>query len=449
VSTLADRIRGVLQGTGGPNRPETGAAVPERAATAERPAAVASLESVLSGEWRQQGDAPYFVVESRRERSSPHGHTTVGALADCLRETADDVPLLAGFPIRAPFLFFDLETTGLSGGAGTYGFLAGCAWFDEDGAFVTRQFMLARLADERALLMSVADELSRAGALVSFNGKSFDRPLIETRYLYHRLAWSGASLPHLDMLHVARRFWKRRDVPSGAAWEATEESRCSLAVLERRLLGHRRHGDVPGFEIPQRYFQFVRTGDARPLTPVFEHNRLDLLSLAALMARAAQVVRTGPEGARDAREALALGWIYARAGLVSRAREAYERAVGLSMGIPATRVESLRALAMALRRARQYEQAAGCWRAILDVRGCPGHIAREASDALAVHHEHRVRDLASARSFALRSLEHERRPAGHRAVRQRLDRIERKLERLKSEAASLQFVEPSDSRLQT
>jgi tetratricopeptide (TPR) repeat protein len=304
--------------------------------------------------------------------------------------------------------------------------------------------MLVRLADERALLTSLADELSRAGALVSFNGKSFDAPLVETRCLYHRLAWTGAALPHLDMLHVARRLWKRADeVAGGAPLPAAWESGCSLGALERQLLGHRRHGDVSGFEIPQRYFQFVRTGDPRPLVPVFEHNRLDLLSLAALTARAAQLARTGPAGARDSREALALGWIYARAGLEPRARHAYERAVELSARLPAIHVESLHMLAMLLRRARQYDEAAKHWRRILEVRDCPRHIVREASDALAIHHEHRLRDLVSAREFALGSLERTGRPARDEAVRHRLNRIDRKLERLKSDPSRLQFAEPS------
>src|SRR6185436_1289407 len=123
-----------------------------------------------------------------------------------------------------------------------------------DGSFATRQYMLARFADERTLLSLVADDLSRAGALVSFNGRSFDAPLIETRYLYHRLDWAGAALPHLDMLHVARRFWKRPEVgsTSGPPAPGSSESGCSLVALERQLIGHRRHGDVPGFEIPQR-----------------------------------------------------------------------------------------------------------------------------------------------------------------------------------------------------
>src|SRR6185295_1010119 len=125
-----------------------------------------------------------------------------------------------------PLLFFDLETTGLSGGAGTYPFLVGFGWFDDDGAFLTRQFVLVRFADERSMLGAIAGEVSGAGALVSFNGRSFDAPLLETRYLYHRLAWAAGTLPHLDMLHVARRFWKRDVVAI--------ESSCSLAALEQQ-----------------------------------------------------------------------------------------------------------------------------------------------------------------------------------------------------------------------
>ena len=144
----------------------------------------------------------------------------------------------------------------MSGGAGTYAFLVGCGAFDAEGGFVTRQFVLLRHADERQLLQMVGAELAPAGALVSFNGKSFDAPLIETRHLFHRLEWTGSRLPHLDVLHPARRFWS-----DGAAGDTP----CSLVALERSVLGARRSGDVPGSEIPARYFQFVRSGDARPL----------------------------------------------------------------------------------------------------------------------------------------------------------------------------------------
>ena len=289
-----------------------------------------------------------------------HGKERIGALAERLALAAAEAPLFTGgAAARPPFVFFDLETTGLSGGAGTLAFLVGCAWFEEDGGFVTRQFLLARHADERPLLQAVATELARAGALVSFNGKSFDAPLLEGRYLFHRLGWRGREMPHVDVLHPARRFWKPRQVTPAFG---TSEG-CSLQALERQIVGARRHGDVPGFEIPARYFQFIRSGDARPLTAVLEHNRLDLLTLAALTARLLHMARSGPAAIADPREALALGHVYARGGLEARGRDSYRRALERCRSprgaYDPIRLEALRALALAHRRARQHEQAAG------------------------------------------------------------------------------------------
>jgi hypothetical protein len=390
---------------------------------------------LLGGQWREDADGACLVVERRVDPSALLGRTPVGDVASRLADAAAEAPIVAGgAPVRPPFVFFDLETTGLSGGAGTHAFLVGCASFAADGGFVTRQYLMTRYADEQPLLAAVAAELSRAGALVSFNGKSFDAPLIETRYLFHRVDWAAGRLPHLDVLHPARRFWGT--------------SSCSLVALEQQVLGVRRVGDVPGVEIPARYFQFIRSGDARPLAAVLEHNRRDLLSLAGLTACLLRLVRLGAAEARDPREAFALGCVYARAGLDGRAREAYERAVSVSIdsapalnaaSIVAIELASLRALALMARRARRYEDAAGFWRQLLDLHGCPPAIAREATEALAVHHEHRVRDLAAAKSFALRlsNLEYRLRPAWADAVRHRLARIERKLESRKSRVVSL------------
>jgi len=433
LSSLADRIRGIV--------------TPSAVAQALRPAAHAGLKpcatsdisEILGGEWRHTEGRSCFVVERRWDPSARHGRARIGDLAEGLDDVRGDAALFArGAPARAPFVFFDLETTGLSGGAGTLAFLVGCGWFDGDGSFRTRQFLLTQYADERPLLDIVSAELARAGALVSFNGKSFDAPLLETRHLFHRVEWIGAGLPHVDVLHHARQFWKS-DVARpfqgrdrGAESPAPRGEGCSLIALERQRLGVRRAGDVPGFQIPERYFQFVRSGDARPLAPVLEHNRLDLITLAALTARLMHLSRVGPDAARDAREALALGRVYARGGLDARACDAFHRAVEMSdptaaNGSTDVRIDSLRALAMALRRARQYVDAASYWRRLLDVPGCSPHVAREATEALAIHHEHRERDLAAAKTFALRSLETGEGPAWTNAARYRLARLERKM----------------------
>ncbi|MDO8793740.1 MAG: ribonuclease H-like domain-containing protein [Vicinamibacterales bacterium] len=397
---------------------------------------VKEIERVLGGGWCRRDGLSCFVVERRQAPETTHGRDRVATIAARLADAAGEAPLvMGGAPARPPFVFFDLETTGLSGGAGTYAFLVGCGAFDADGAFVTRQFVLLRHADERQLLQMVGAEITQAGALVTFNGKSFDAPLIEMRYLFHRLEWTGGALPHLDVLHPARRFWS-----DGGAGDTP----CSLQALENAVLGARRTGDVPGSEIPTRYFRFIHTGDARPLRAVLEHNRLDLLSLAGLTARLLDLVRRGPGAARHAREALALGRVYARGGLDSRAREAYQHAcTEASMAcseasmacteasMASIKIDGLRSLALLSRRSRQYDEAAAYWRELLELPACPSPVAREASQALAVHHEHRARDLPAARAFALRSFDAHK-PARNQAVRYRLARIERKIsERLK------------------
>lgn len=416
-SKLADRLRAIVKTPG----PQLGLACPRGPGLHE------SAETILGGAWCRRDGLSCFVVEWRHTPQTTYGRDRVATIAARLADAAGEASLLAGgAPAHPPFVFFDLETTGLSGGAGTCAFLVGCGAFDDDGGFLTRQFVLLRHADERPLLQMVGAELAQAGALVTFNGKSFDAPLVETRYLFHRLEWTGGALPHLDVLHPARRFWS--DGGDG-------DTPCSLQALEDVVLGARRTGDVPGSEIPTRYFRFIHTGDAGPLRAVLEHNRLDLLSLAGLTARLLDLVRRGPGAVRHAREALALGRVYARGGLDGRAREAYQHAC-TEPSVASIKIQALKSLALLCRRSRRYEDAAAYWRRLLDVPACPAHLAREASEALAVHHEHRARDLPAARAFALRSFDAHR-PAWNQAVRYRLARIEKKLK--KAQGSRLNF----------
>ena len=418
MTLLGDRLRQIVRaGPGGSASRQDAPSAPgvPNASTA------GGLEEALGGAWTPDGRS--FVVERRVSAGAAYGRCRVGQIGAGIQRAAGEARLLgAGAPARPPFVFFDLETTGLSGGAGTHAFLVGYGWFTGDGAWVTWQHLLARHDLERPMLERVEEAFSGAGALVSFNGKSFDAPFLETRYLFHRLEWAGSRLPHLDVLHPARRFWGDR----GAARLAPPSPGCSLIALEQQILGARREGDVAGFEIPSRYFQFVRTGDARPLSAVFEHNRLDLLSLAGLTARLLELVADGPGAAGDAREALALGRLYARAGLDGRAGDAFRHVTDAACAADHQRIDGLRELAAMLRRRRRHEEAAECWRRLLEIGSCPRHMAREANEALAIHHEHRVRDLAAAKAFALQSLE---RVEGEEegAVRHRLARLERKL----------------------
>lgn len=428
TATLRDRLRQVVNG--GQPAPATTAAAPmPTPARANGP----DVATVLGGEWRNDVHGRSFVVRRRYAAEESYGAYTVGQLAATLDASLAGMRLLGGANTSGPFVFFDLETTGLSGGAGTCAFIVGCGWFEADGSFITEQHLLVDYGTEKGMLRRVACDMARAGAFVTFNGKSFDAPVIETRYLFHRLSSPCAERVHVDLLHPARRFW------GGAS-----ETGCSLIALEREVLSVRRIGDVPGFEIPARYFQFIRSGDARPLAGVLEHNRLDLLSLAGLTAYLVRLVDAGPGDARHALEALALGRTYERAGLDERAAHAYEQAVAACcQPVPGRRplsrllqdeiqVDALRALALAARRQRRYEAAAAHWQQLLDLPRCPREVTREAMEALAIHHEHRVRDLAAAKLFALKSLDEGSDAAWGDAVRHRLKRIERKISERRS-----------------
>ena len=375
------------------------------------PSCAASAADVLDGEWSQVGSHRFLVVE--RSYAPGHRHGSV-SVADSLPpdEGWSRLGLLAGTPCGGNLLFVDLETTGLAGGAGSYAFLVGCGWFGR-GRFHVRQFLLSSFASERALLEAVRDVAADMDGVATYNGKSFDLPLIETRYALHRLTTPFAGMPHVDMLHHARRLWPG-DCDDGHR----------LGGLESSLLGHARDGDVAGFEIPGRYFHYVHTGDPRPLGAVLEHNRLDLLSLALLTARAAQLLDEGVTGASTAREAFAIGRLYERAGMTSDALACFARAGDMG---PEVCVEALLAHAVLLRRIRRYEAAATIWQRLLDVDNCPPRLEREAAEALAVHHEHRLRSLLSARGLAMRSLQLDATTTRREATEHRLARLDCKL----------------------
>jgi hypothetical protein len=456
--SLGDRLRRVV--SGGVPRVEAHPVAPPPPAVALDGVRVAN---VLAGEWIESPEGAVLVVDRYYAADRCHGRERIGAIVETLEAGAEPLAVLArawpgshsrpgeelhgglDFPALGDrpttgvegspavprtygpqLCFFDLETTGLAGGAGTQAFLIGCAILDAGGLRV-RQFLLPGFEHERALLAMVAGWTVSQGTLVTFNGRSFDAPLIETRYLLHRLAFPLAGMPHLDMLHPARRLWKERPAVAGPPLDADS---CRLPVLERHLAGYHRVGDVPGFEIPSRYFRFVRDGDAHPLEAVLEHNRIDLLSLALVTARALRLIEHGPASATHPRECLGLGRVYERAGRPDDAEACYAHAASLAARIgrePDVQAEALRRLAILRRRARRMAEAAAAWRQLLDVASCPSALRHQAREALAIHHEHRSRDLQTARTLVLDVLAE---PTGARWRAQaeyRLRRLERKM----------------------
>jgi hypothetical protein len=381
------------------------------------------------------GDAPY----GGKLAAASNAVSTEGLRALCGRGREGE-PSWSGPDPRDGLVFFDLETTGLSGGSGTVAFVVGFGCF-VGARFHVWQFVLPSFASERRLLAAVTAAVARAHTLVTFNGKSFDVPFMEMRWLYQRLETPLPALRHLDLLHPARRLWG----PETGG----------LGGLEDRVLGFRRDDDVPGFEIPARYFEYLRSGDARPLRGVLAHNQLDLVSLGVLTGMACDVVDRGAQAASSGRQSLGLGRLYERGGREADAPGCYERAVALTSGAGGTgvrgmgvrgmmefnalavRAESLYRLALACRRQHRHSDAARYWQALIDLGRRPaGVFEREALRALAVHHEHRLKDTDGALNFARRAYAVEYTAGRRREVQRRLTRLERRLANQAETAAS-------------
>ncbi len=295
------------------------------------------------------------------------------------------------------WIFLDVETTGLAGGTGTYAFLVGLGWLAPEG-FCVRQYFLRDLAAERELLQQLATALEGDRLLVTYNGKLFDAPLLDTRYRLARRPSALEELPHLDLLYPARRLWKPR---VGTA---------RLAELERGLLGHEREDDVSGELIPRLYFDFLRRGNERRLEAVFRHNADDLLTLAALAARLLTLAASPEEVHEDSVELVGLARLFEHADEPERAAALYEQALAPPMEGQADHLpaESARAARLRLsflyKRRRDYEGAATLWQELSDGRSPTDRIALIALEQLAICYEHRLRDPQAAAEAAQAAL---------------------------------------------
>ena len=353
------------------------------------------------------------------------------------------------------WLFLDTETTGLAGGTGTYAFLVGIAWWDAGGLQV-EQFFLRDLDEEHSLLLELAARMEQRPVLVTFNGKSFDWPLLETRYRMTRCVPAFSPALHLDLLHPARQLWRLR---LGSV---------RLKDLERhvlagggRALDWSRDDDIDSSLIPQMYFDYLRGGAAEPLAGIFRHNQMDLRGLAALAGRIFALLETGNQSAgadalnaeaRDPIEILGLSRLMRRRGDSARARELYETA--LRSGLPRP-VELLaqRELAQLAKRELDYTRAISLW----DALRRPPSLSRkrrespllpeearralesaiEATEQLAIYYEHRAReplralDLIRAALAELRTAQRAGKLAHDRAgrIESRLARRFARLER--------------------
>lgn len=315
------------------------------------------------------------------------------------------------------FLFLDTETTGLAGGTGTYAFLIGVGRFEEEG-FRLRQFFLRDPIEEPAMLAALESFAVPSDALVSFNGKSFDMPLLNTRYLSNAAPFPFGDMAHLDLLHLARRLW-RDLLPSRA-----------LGDLERDVLHmERSEEDIPGWMIPQMYIDYLRSGDARPLRGVFYHNLMDILSMASLLDLMARKLALPLDGEVEHHaELYAIGRLFADLGFSDEAIEVFENA--LEHVLPEDhQFQLVENLACLHRRRGDYDAALKLWEGAAK----EGHVYAHVE--IAKYYEHRAGDLAVAASYTRAAFELIRSPKAPRYERlhwqplleHRLARLERRL----------------------
>ncbi|HDD61125.1 MAG TPA: hypothetical protein ENF22_01180 [Chloroflexi bacterium] len=238
----------------------------------KKPARPASLTDTLQGSWEKTSAGDCFVVRKHIPFSD--------------QNNAKDLPLLPQVGVfeflsafagisEIPFdkyIFIDTETTGLSGGAGTYVFLTGAAKFENDGIHFA-QFFLQDPENEPCQLAALEEFSANARVVVSYNGKSFDLPRIKNRYLFHGWPAPFQNIYHLDLLHIVRRLWK------------TQLPTCSLGDVEYHLLDIQRAShDIPGWQVSEKFFEYLQNGDSDPLKGVFYHNEVDVISLVTLLS---------------------------------------------------------------------------------------------------------------------------------------------------------------------
>jgi uncharacterized protein YprB with RNaseH-like and TPR domain len=278
------------------------------------------IEELLSGEVVRTPHGEHFETEKLWERHRRHGSVDISDLAELPEDLLDS---LSGGAIThahpAKWAFLDTETTGLAGGTGTYAFLVGVGSIDAEG-FRLRQFFMRDYGEEPSLLARLSEYLAGFDVLITYNGKAYDQPLLETRFRMSRARHPFDRLEHLDLLFGARRLWKLR-----------LES-CRLVDLEQQILGVERQGDLPGEMIPYYYFDYLRSQQAFRLVPIFHHNATDILSLACLTAIVPLAFRTPEEMAvRHGADLIGVARWLSTAGRQQEALRLLRRAVDLGL----------------------------------------------------------------------------------------------------------------------
>lgn len=363
------------------------ASYPQKTVT-HRARPVRDLREVITGEEVSNDLGMCFFSRNAFPSQSYHGSHQISRFTLADMEAAS---FLAGHPGIGAFaiadaLFLDTETTGLSGGTGTLAFLIGLGWFEGEDFIVCQLF--SRDYHEEASMLALLTEIAREKRfLVTFNGRGFDLTLLSARFILNRLVDPLATMPHLDLLFPSRRLLGYR----------LENSR--LVTLESRILGFTRTGDVPGYEIPKRYFDWLKYRDASFLEDVFLHNQLDIVSMAALVSHLSDLL-TGGGGRQDLHhgDLLAAAKFHIERGRFESGRDILE-GLTASHHRPTAR-EARMTLSLAYKRRGSWHEAVKIWEEL--AAEDPDDLF--AGEELAKWFEHHAHDYARAIEIVTRLL---------------------------------------------
>ena len=386
-----------------------------RAAAPAPPRRAGTLEELVGGAVEETERGPLLVARRRYSVGHPHGRHRLTPAAELDPAALAMLGRAETSPDGRRLAYLDTETTGLAGGTGTYAFLVGVGFVDGD-EFEVCQLFMRDLDEEPALLAALEVLLARFDGLVTYNGTGFDLPLLETRFVLGRRRWPADRF-HLDLLTSARRLWRDRLVD------------CRLGTVEQHALGFERRDDLPGAMIPAVYFDYLRRKRPGELPRVFEHNRHDILSLAALTGWVADAATRAPSGDIAPDELAGLGLLWeARDADRSEAclREALARGIA-----GAGRARLLARLAWREKRRARWSEARALWDEL--ARGQRSFDPRPWEEMAKID-EHRLRDWSGAQAVVLEALARAEAERASEALRAGLDhrlrRLERRLARL-------------------
>lgn len=346
------------------------------------------IEQTLAGNFWHTSSGDIFVVETNYKADFMRGSIKL--------QPTSSLEIIAAYARSSDianlnidqFAFVDTETTGLGLGTGVYTFMVGIGRF-EGQHFRLAQFFLREPGEEAAQLAAIEEFLAPCEAWVSFNGKAFDIPLLNNRYIINGWPVPLKDAPHIDLLHLARRLWKAR-LPSR-----------TLGDLEAKILGARRsQQDVPGWMVADLYFDYLHTRDARPLLGVFYHNEMDVVSLAALLALMADMTSNPLEDQIEhGLDLIAIGKLYAELGKIDSAVSIYQRGLDFEDVKNDVYWQTIKNLSFLYKKQGNMEAACKLWEEAAQEGQIYAHVE------LAKTFEHRKKDFCSALDWTQGAIE--------------------------------------------